>query len=402
MSSSRILAPGLLLALRVAEGGPAAPAQAREAPTASIPASLCAIAPDKARPVAAPGREVYCAIDLGSRNVKLAVTSMEPGKPLTLRDERSCRTRLNLGTKVYDAGAPAGRQDKPLASADIEVLAGVINEFRAQCALDGGRMVGADATEWARHATNIEEVKRAVLSRTGIGIEVLTPDEEARYGYIAATRGRTGHVVLDPGSNSFQVTSHAAGEKAPRGVSIPLGYEQAGNLYFAKADSYEDGRRIYGDEVRRRLQVTGLDLAGLRAAVASGKLGRSIVALGQDAAIHLVVGGVLRDASGQWLRDEAAYARKANEVRPTISRDHGEVTAILKAAQIDEYLRSLGLPGQLMQLRADPVRALYGNKALVVPALFDVLMRDLGVDTVVLTPAEMPTGYILAKAAGRH
>jgi hypothetical protein len=272
-----------------------------------------------------------------------------------------------------------------------------MKEYQAFCALDGGKMVGADATEWARHATNIAEVKRAVAAGTGIGIDVLTPDEEARYGYSAATRGRAGHLVLDPGSNSFQVTSQPRGEEAPRGISVPLGYEQAANLYFAKASSYESGRRAYADEIRGRLAA--LDAPRLRAAVASGKLGRAIIALGQDAAVQLVVGGALRDASGQWLQDEAAYARKASEVRAMPSPEYGEVTEILKAAQIGDYLRSLGGPGQLLQLLADPVRGRYGNKALVVPALLDVLMRDLGVDTVVLTPAEMPIGYILAKAS---
>lgn len=390
----------LLFALAI-EASVAWTTQAQTSP-ASTPPRSCAIAPDQTQPVAAAGREVYCAIDVGSRNVKLAVISMEPGKALTLRDERSCRTRLNLGTKVYDAAAPAGRQDKSLPAADIETLASVMKEYQAFCALDGGKMVGADATEWARHAANIEEVKRALAARTGIDIDVLTPDQEARYGYAAATRGRGGHLVLDPGSNSFQITSQPRGEEAPRGISVPLGYEQAANLYFAKAASYESARRAYADEVRRRLAATALDLAGLRAALASGRLGRAIVALGQDAAIHLVVGGALRDASGQWLQDEAAYARKANEVRPTFSPDYGEVTGILKAAQISDYLHSLGESSQLLQLQADPVRGLYGNKALVVPALLDVLMRDLGVDTVVLTSAEMPTGYILAKAGGTH
>jgi hypothetical protein len=275
-----------------------------------------------------------------------------------------------------------------------------MKEFQALCALDGGRVVGADATEWARHATNIAEVKQALATRTGISIDVLTPDEEARYGYVAATRGRAGHLVLDPGSNSFQIMSQPLGERAPRAVSIPLGYEQAANLYFAKAESYEGGRRAYADEVGRRLTAAALDLAGLRAAVASGRLARRIVALGQDSAIQLVVGGALRDASGQWLQYEADYARKANEVRPTLSPDYGELTGILKAAQISDYLRSLGESSQLPQLRADGPRAGTATRRWSC-RLSSTLMRRLGVDTVVLTPAEMPTGYILAKAGGK-
>ena len=364
----------------------------------TAPSSSCAIVSDKGQPVAAGGREVYCVIDIGSRNVKLVVSSTQPDNTMTLRDERSCRARLDLGTKVYDAGAPAGRQDRPLLAADIEALASVMQEYQALCALDRGKMMGADATEWARHATNMAEIKQALAAKTGITIDVLTPDQEARYGYAAATRGRPGYLVVDAGSNSFQITSQPQGREAPQGVSVPLGYEQASNLYFLKAASYEAGRRSYADEVRRRVSATSLDLAGLRAVIASGKLGRRMVALGQDAAIQLIVGGALRDASGEWLRDELAYSRKSRQVHATELPEYGEVTAVLSAAQIGEYLHSLRGSSQWLQLRTDPIRAIYGNKALVVPALFDELMRELGVDSVVLTPAEMPAGYVLAKA----
>jgi hypothetical protein len=359
------------------------------------PANTCAAA--TAQPIAAADRDVYCAIDIGSRNLKLAVVSMEAGRPLTLRDERSCRTRLNLGTKVYDAGAPPGQQDKPLATADIEALAKAMQEYQALCRLDGGKLVGADATEWARHATNIAEVRKAVSQRTGLDIEVLTAEQEARFGYIAATRGRAGFVVVDPGSNSFQVTAHANGETAPHGVSVPLGYEQASALYFSKAESFDAGRRAYAEAVRSRLAAAALDVPKLRGAIGSGRLARAIVALGQDAAVHLVVGGVLRDGSGRWISDEAAYSQHARTLRPSASAEYGEVTAVLRASQVRDYLASLADTRQLVQLRADPVRGLYGTKALVVPSLLDVLAQDLGVETVVLTPAEMPIGYILSK-----
>jgi Ppx/GppA phosphatase family protein len=391
MSRTKVLP---LLVLAVADAAAAAP----PTPPQSPPPSACSIAPDKAQPVVAPGREIYCAIDVGSRNVKLVVSSMEPGKPLTLRDERSCRSRLNLGTKVYDAAAPAGRQDKPLSAVDVEALANVMNEYQLQCARDKGKLVGADATEWARHAANIGEIRQALLARTSLDLDVLTPELEARYGYLAATRGRAGYLVVDAGSSSFQITSQTPGQEAPRGVSVPLGYEQAARIHFAEAEGYEGGQRAYADDVKRRLTGAGLDLTDLRAAVAGGKLGRRIVALGQDGAIHLAVGGLLRDGTGRWLQDEAAYARALGAVRATFSAEDGEVLRVLKAGEIGAYLRSLSEASQLLQLRADPVRALYGNKALVVPVLFDVLMRELDVDTLVLTPAEMPTGYILAKA----
>lgn len=361
-------------------------------------AATCPLVPDKAG-LGAEGREVYCAADLGSRNVKLVVNSMTPGKPLTLRNERFCRSLLNLGTKVYDAQAPTGQQNRPLADRDLEDLVAAVREFRTLCESDGGRMLGADATEWARHATNIKQIQDRVVGSTGTTIDVLSPEQEARYGYLAATHGTRGRIVLDPGSNSFQITWQGRDDAAPLWISIPLGYEQAARLHFLAAESYAAARRGYAADIRARLAAATPSLSTLRAAVKAGGLGKEIIALGQDAAIDLFVRGTLRDANGLWLTDTASFERKIRERGRTISPMFGEINAMLSASEVAAYLASLETGAGFQQLRSDPIRRLYGNKALVVPALLDVLTRDLGIDSVVLTPAETGTGYILTKLA---
>ena len=49
-------------------------------------------------------------------------------------------------------------------------------------------MVGAAATQWARDATNMPEVISMEKAGTGLDLEVLTPEQEGRYGYVAGTR----------------------------------------------------------------------------------------------------------------------------------------------------------------------------------------------------------------------
>jgi hypothetical protein len=360
----------------------------------SLPPTTCAIAADPARPIAASGREVHCAVDIGSRNAKLAVISLEHGKPLTARDERQCRIRLDLGTKSYDAKAPAGQQNKPLAAADIEALAAAIAQFQSICTRDKGTMAGADATEWARHATNIGEVQATVAARTGLGFEVLTPEREAQLGYAAATHAMPGHVVVDPGSNSFQVTWQAVGDSAPRGLSIPLGYEQAANLHFASAESYAAGREAYARDIRERLAA----IPGFADAKAAAAKAGTLLVLGQDGAVHLVVRGELRDRAGHWLTDDTLLAKKLADTPRVATPEYGEVTAVLSAGELKRYLDSIDA-GQFAQLRTEPVRGIYGTKAMVVPALLELLSRELAVERVVLAPHEMPTGYILAKLA---
>ena len=72
--------------------------------SAALAPVTCTGQTDKTKPIADPApRKVYCALDLGSNNIKLQVLSMEEGKPLSFKDERQCRTRLGFGAKVFDS-----------------------------------------------------------------------------------------------------------------------------------------------------------------------------------------------------------------------------------------------------------------------------------------------------------
>jgi len=65
-------------------------------------------------------------------------------------------------------------------------------------------------------------------------------------------------------------------------------------------------------------------------------------------------------------------------------------------AEIQAYFDGFR-PADLLTMRFDPVRGLYGQKALVVPALVDLLMRELGASRLVTVPQEMTTGHVLTK-----
>src|SRR5258707_8139043 len=145
--------------------------------------SSCVIAADKQVPVkAGPGRTLYCGLDLGSRSVKLSVVSMEKGRPKTSREERICKRALGMGALVFDSKTSPAR---PLPPDAIDRLAGTINEYKDICTRDGGTIVAAGATQWARDATNVAEVTARVKDATGIPVDVLTPTQEAVYAYVA-------------------------------------------------------------------------------------------------------------------------------------------------------------------------------------------------------------------------
>jgi exopolyphosphatase/pppGpp-phosphohydrolase len=172
---------------------------------------------------------------------------------------------------------------KTLPDASVGDLVAVINELHRICTLDHGTLVGAEATRWARWATNIADVKAKVQAQTGIAIDVLSPEQEGVYGYVTATRDGPERLSLDPGSNSFQIGWLPKGASAARTISVPFGYVLAAGEFYPAA------------------------------------------------------------------------------------------------------------------LRSAKVRGIYGEKALANAVLLDLLIKELGLETIVLVPQEMPAGYILAK-----
>lgn len=368
---------------------------------ASPPPISCLINANRSEPITlVPGRRVLCAIDVGSKNIKLVVVSMEPGKPSSIRDERQCRRSLGLGAKVFDQETQTA---KDLPETNLLDLIETTREFQNICRLDKGTLVGADATQWARDALNIGEVRRRLREATGLDLDVLTPEREGTYAYVAATFNNGGRLALDPGSNSFQLSWRERGSAATRSVSIPFGYVRAAGAYMAAANDYAAAQKAYRENLKKRIDQafdqltppTGLE--SIRAAVARGDLSGDIVVLGQDGAIHLAVRGELRDGSGKWLDDRAAYEARLAGQAPTAYPEWGLVTTRLRPAEIKNYLSSMIGPADFAALKSERVSPIYGEKALTIPVLLDFLVDELGLASVVLVPQETPTGYVLAK-----
>jgi hypothetical protein len=381
----------------------AALALARAATSPQIAEVSCSIARDRTSPVRPPpGAATYCGIDLGSRSVKLSVVSMRPGADGTVKDERLCRRTLGMGALVFDSRT---RTARPLPDEAIGRLVETIAEFQQICRVDGGSMVGIEATQWSRDATNIADVRSRVRSATGLDVDVLTPAQEAEYGYVAASLNVPGRVVLDPGSNSFQLSWRGKASARIESVLIEYGYVRGSTNDFEGAASYAAGRSAYQAKVRALIEAAlhartpSLSLAGLRQQVATGRLGRDLIALGQDGAVDLAVRDQLRDGRGGWVSEAHAFDDVLARQPIVVDPGFGAMTAKpLLAGEITSFLDRLK-PADLRTLSTEPVRGTYGQKAMVVPALVDLLLRELGLTQLVMVPQEMTTGYILATRA---
>jgi exopolyphosphatase / guanosine-5'-triphosphate,3'-diphosphate pyrophosphatase len=156
-------------------------------------------------------------IDLGSNSFRLVVfTWGEHGGHGWWRRTDEIYESVRVGAGL-DAAGELGAEPMERALETIEL-------FAHFCRAAGIEDVRPVATSAIRDATNREDFLSAAGERSGLVIEVLSPEEEARYGYLAAVNSTTlsDGVALDLGGGSLQLT-HVAKRKALDARSWPLG-----------------------------------------------------------------------------------------------------------------------------------------------------------------------------------
>jgi exopolyphosphatase / guanosine-5'-triphosphate,3'-diphosphate pyrophosphatase len=155
-------------------------------------------------------------IDLGSNSWRLVVFTFSPGSWWKLTDELYETVRISAGL------AASGRLSDEAMERGLETLA-VFERFCRANQLRGDD-VHAVATSAIRDAENGAQFLADLERATGMKIETLSAEDEARFGYVAAvnTTTLTDGVVLELGGGSMQLIEvhdrHAGGL-----ASFPLG-----------------------------------------------------------------------------------------------------------------------------------------------------------------------------------
>ncbi len=140
----------------------------------------------------------YAVIDVGTNSVKFDLAERAPDGSWTTLDDRAQVTRLGEGlAETGKLGAePIGRT--------VDAIAGMVDEA------EGAVEITAVGTAGMRNAQNTAELVAAVEARTGVHIEVISGDEEARLAYVAVTAeidlGDGTLVLFDTGGGSSQFT----------------------------------------------------------------------------------------------------------------------------------------------------------------------------------------------------
>jgi exopolyphosphatase / guanosine-5'-triphosphate,3'-diphosphate pyrophosphatase len=155
-------------------------------------------------------------IDLGSNSWRLVVYMFEAGDWWKLTDEIFETVRIGSGL------AKTGRLSNEAIGRGLETLA-VFERFCVAHGL-GADDVHAVATSAIRDAANGERFLKAARAASGLNIEVISGEEEARFGYVAAINSSTmtDGVVLETGGGSIQLIE-VTERRAESMRSFPLG-----------------------------------------------------------------------------------------------------------------------------------------------------------------------------------
>jgi exopolyphosphatase/guanosine-5'-triphosphate,3'-diphosphate pyrophosphatase len=162
------------------------------------------------------GTRCYAVIDVGTNSVKLYVAERSADGTWRTLADRSEVTRLGEG--LHHSGQ--------LGAEPVQRTVDAISALVAEARELGAEEFAAVGTAGLRIADNASTLIDAVRDRTGIEIEVIPGEEEARMAFVAATGilrvAAGGLVVFDTGGGSSQFTFGEAGRIVEQ-FSVNLG-----------------------------------------------------------------------------------------------------------------------------------------------------------------------------------
>ena len=200
------------------------------------------------------GARRFAVIDVGTNSVKFHVGELEADGTWRTVADRAEVTRLGEGLDETGRLGPG-----PMART-VEAIAGMAGEAER----DGVEAIAAVGTAWMRIASNSAELVEAVRKGSGVEIEVIPGEEEARLAYLAATSGlgvTSGSlVVFDTGGGSSQFTFGAPGridEQFSVNVGAARFTEQFGLDRAVSAEVVAEARRAIAADLVAARRPTG-------------------------------------------------------------------------------------------------------------------------------------------------
>lgn len=194
--------------------------------------------------------EAYAALDLGTNNCRLLI-ARPSGRDFTVIDAFS--RVVKLGEDLTTTGH--------LSDDAMERTMGALKICAEKLRRRNVRLARSVATEACRRASNGEAFIERVRRETGIALDIITAEEEARLAvlgcHILLEAGEGPAVIFDIGGGSTELVLLEPGEKIPRIIdwqSVPWGVVSlTDTVEFAKTQglSSKEARLARYDEMRR-------------------------------------------------------------------------------------------------------------------------------------------------------
>ena len=216
---------------------------------------------------------IACGIDIGTNSFRLLVAEVRDGCLLPLAHDL-VTVRLGEGLGVSGLLAPAAMLRAETA----------LTRFTGIMAAYPLHSVRACATHAVRTATNREEFRQRVKGLTGLAIEVLSGEEEARLALLGAlsalpeSQRRYPMLLVDVGGGSSEVVLQATDGSEPRMISLPLGAVGLTEEFGADREAMREKIRATLTPALRGIAERGL-LGQDCLLVASGGTATSLAAL---------------------------------------------------------------------------------------------------------------------------
>jgi exopolyphosphatase/guanosine-5'-triphosphate,3'-diphosphate pyrophosphatase len=155
-------------------------------------------------------------IDVGTNSVKFHIGERDGNGTWHTILDRAEITRLGEGLHER------GEIEREALERTVTAIQGMLDEAER----DGARAIAAVGTAGLRMARNADDVLASIRERTGIGVEVISGEVEARLAYLAARAGldlaEGSLVVFDTGGGSTQFT-FGQGSQVDERFSVGVG-----------------------------------------------------------------------------------------------------------------------------------------------------------------------------------
>lgn len=266
--------------------------------------------------------EITGIIDIGSNTVRLAVYQLSANGAYRVIDQGRFAARLS-----QRMGA-----DGMLSDEAIDELTDVLRNYRRLCQVHGASRIRAVATAAIRQSANREQIVKRLRDATGIEIEILSGEDEARIGSQAmlATMDIEDGFVIDIGGGSTEI-SLLLNRELQFAVSFPFGCVNASSRFSlgpdtVSASALADIQSFVEQQLKQEKWIgehPGLPVIGL------GGTMRALAKLQQreaDYPLPLLHGYEMREADvAARLQQLAAVGVEKRKKLPGLSKDRGDV-----------------------------------------------------------------------------